>query len=91
MASIAIIERKCTACGKCASACPFAAIDITEKAQINESCKACGLCVKTCPENAIMKLETKSKGVDKSKWKGILVFCEVSGGRMHPVSLELIG
>ena len=91
MASIAIIERKCTACGKCASACPFAAIEITEKAQINESCKACGLCVKTCPENAIMKLETKSKGVDKSNWTGILVFCEVSGGRMHPVSLELIG
>ncbi|MBR3928112.1 MAG: electron transfer flavoprotein subunit alpha [Clostridia bacterium] len=91
MASIAIIDRKCTSCGKCASVCPFAAIELHEKAQINENCKACGLCVKACPENAVMKLETKSKGVDKDKWKGILVFCEVSGGRMHPVSLELIG
>ena len=91
MASIAIIDRKCTSCGKCASVCPFGAIEIREKAEINENCKACGLCVKACPESAIMKLETKSKGVDKSKWNGILVFCEVSGGRMHPVSLELIG
>ena len=91
MASIAIIDRKCTSCGKCASVCPFGAIEIKEKAEINENCKACGLCVKACPESAIMKLETKSKGVDKSKWNGILVFCEVSGGRMHPVSLELIG
>ena len=31
MASIAIIERKCTSCGKCASVCPFAAIEILEK------------------------------------------------------------
>jgi len=92
MASIAILERKCTGCGKCASACPFAAIEIVNgKAQINENCKACGLCVKTCADSAIMKLETRAKSVDKTKWKGILVFAEISGGRMHPVSLELLG
>lgn len=29
--------------------------------------------------------------MDKSQWKDILVFAEFSGGRLHPVSLELIG
>ena len=49
------------------------------------------ICVKNCPEKAILKLETKVESVDKSQWNDILVFSEVSGGRLHPVSLELIG
>ena len=92
MAKIAILERKCTGCGQCASNCPFGAIDMKDgKPELNAACKVCGICVKNCPQKAILKLETKVDSVDKSKWQDILVFAEVSGGRLHPVSLELIG
>ena len=92
MAKIAILERKCTGCGLCAQNCPFGAIDMKDgKPDLNAACKVCGICVKNCPEKAILKLETKVDSVDKSKWNDILVFAEVSGGRLHPVCLELIG
>ena len=92
MAKIAVLERKCTGCGLCAKNCPFGAIDIKEgMPELNAACKVCGICVKACPEKAIVKLETKVDKVDKSQWKDILVFAEAHGGRLHPVSLELIG
>lgn len=92
MAKIAVLERKCTGCGLCRDNCPFGAIDLVNgKPELNAACKVCGICVKNCPEKAIVKLETKVDHVDKSKWKDILVFTEVSGGRLHPVGLELIG
>ena len=92
MAQIAILERKCTGCGLCAKSCPFGAIDFENgKPQLNAACRVCGLCVKNCPQQAIIRLETKVDSVDKSQWKDILVFAEFSGGRLHPVSLELIG
>ncbi len=92
MAKIAVLERKCTGCGLCAEKCPFGAIDIKGgKAELNANCRACGICVKNCPEEAVLRLETREDSVDKSKWNDILVFAEVSGGRLHPVSLELIG
>lgn len=92
MAQIAILERKCTGCGLCQQNCPFGAIDMKDgKPELNAACKVCGICVKNCPEKAILKLETKVESVDKSQWNDILVFAEVSGGRLHPVGLELIG
>ena len=92
MAKIAVLERKCTGCGLCVKNCPFGAIDMKNgKPELNAACKVCGICVKTCPEKAIVKLETRVESVDKSKWRDILVFAEVSGGRLHPVGLELIG
>ena len=92
MAQIAILERKCTGCGLCAQNCPFGAIDMLhDKPELNAACKVCGICIKSCPQQAILKLETKVESVDKSQWRDILVFAEVSGGRLHPVSLELIG
>ncbi len=92
MAKIAILDRKCTGCGLCAKNCPFGAIDMKEgRPELNAACKVCGLCVKACPEKAILRLETRVDSVDKSQWNDILVLAEVSGGRLHPVSLELIG
>jgi len=61
------------------------------KPELNAACKVCGICIKACPQHAILRLETKQDSVDKSQWKDILVFAEVSAGRLHPVSLELIG
>ena len=92
MAQIAILERKCTGCGLCRQNCPFGAIDMVNgKPELNAACKVCGICVKNCPEKAILKLETKVESVDKTKWNDILVYAEVSGDRLHPVGLELIG
>ena len=92
MAQIAILERKCTGCGLCAGSCPFGAIDMKDgKPELNAACRVCGLCAKVCPEKAVVKLETRVASVDKTQWRDILVFAEVSGGRLHPVSLELIG
>lgn len=92
MAQIAVVSRKCNGCGTCVKECPFGALEIENgKAQLNAACKTCGICLKACPEKAIVKLETKVASVDKSLWNDILVICEISGGRLHPVSLELIG
>ena len=91
MAQLVVIPRKCTSCGQCVAACPFGAIDMPDKAEINAACKMCGICEKTCPEKAIVRLETKAKSVDKQAWRDILVFCEMSEGRLHPVGMELIG
>ncbi len=92
MPQIAILERKCTGCGLCADACPFGAIDMKDgKPELNAACKVCGICLKACPEKAILRLESKQESVDKTQWRDILVFAEVSGGCLHPVSLELIG
>ena len=92
MSKIAVLERKCTGCGQCQAVCPFGAIDMENgRPQMNAACRVCGICVKRCPAQAIVKLETRAAAVDKSQWKDILVFAEVSGGRLHPVGLELIG
>ena len=92
MAQIAVIERKCIACGVCAQSCPFGAIDLKDgKPEMNAACRVCGICVKACPEKAILKLETRTASVDKTKWKDILVFAECGRAGLHPVSLELIG
>ena len=92
MAKIAILERRCTGCGQCRAQCPFGAIDMHDgRPEMNAACRVCGICVRSCPEQAIVRLETRVESVDKSQWKDILVFTEVSGGRLHPVGLELIG
>lgn len=92
MAQLAVIPRKCTGCGQCASVCPFSAIEIHQGvADIGAGCRVCGLCEKSCPEKAIVRLETKAKSVNKDQWNGILVFCEQGEHGLHPVALELIG
>lgn len=92
MAQLAVIPRKCTGCGQCAGVCPFNAIEMEEgKASIGAGCRVCGLCAKNCPEKAIVRLETKTKSVNKDEWNGFLVFCEKTEHGLHPVVPELIG
>jgi len=89
---IIISDQKCDGCGLCQAGCPFGAVDLHGgKAQLNAACKACGLCIKRCPKQAIVRLKARSQAVDKTLWRDILVVGEVSGGRLHPVTLELIG
>ena len=52
-----IDTQKCTGCMKCASVCPFSAIDIKtiqdKKGHPELTCAKCGECVAVCPQKAI--------------------------------------
>jgi polyferredoxin len=52
-----IDTQKCTGCMKCASVCPFSAIDIKtiqdKKGHPEFTCAKCGECVAVCPQKAI--------------------------------------
>lgn len=91
MASILINPDKCNLCGMCVSACPFQAIEqIGDAIVIGAGCKMCRLCVKNCAQQAIT-IEEKKNSVNKDEWSGVLVFAEFFEGRLHPVTVELIG
>lgn len=92
MATIAIYEKKCDLCGNCVKTCPFGALEITgKKVEVNASCKMCRACIKNCPGNAITMIDEARPTVNKTEWKGILIFAEQLDGAVHPVTLELIG
>ena len=91
MAGIIIDQQKCDLCEKCVLICPFQAIEKTADGMaINAACKMCRLCIKNCPQNAIL-LDERKETVNKDDWQGVLVFAEYFEGRIHPVTLELIG
>ncbi len=91
MASIHIDQKKCTLCGACILGCPFDAMERKDDfISITAACKMCKLCIKACPEQAITIIEERV-AVDKSKWQGVLVYAEYFEGRLHPVTIELIG
>ncbi len=73
--------------------CPFGAITWDgDKLSINSACKMCKMCVRKGPEGAITFEEDKpSLSCNKDEWRGVLVFAEANGGKLHPVSLELLG
>lgn len=76
---------------KAPSICPFNAIEWDgEKVSINSNCRICKICVRKDP--TIFSLEQDQVvEIDKSKWVGVGVFIEHYQGKIHPVSLELIG
>ncbi len=75
----------CLGMGSCQKACPFGAIDLTERGvpRINEEkCVACGICIDTCPKK-IIDYKLYGKDVDvlcASKDKGAVAMkvCSVS-------------
>ena len=71
--------------------CPFNAIEMLgDSIDITSACKMCKICVKNSA-GAISYEEDEIVEIDKSKWRGILVYIDHLDGRIHPVSLELIG
>ena len=91
MASILIDPKKCDLCGECVDICPFEAIEQRDDTIIvNAACKMCRLCVKNCPQQAI-SIEEKRTSVNKDDWQGVLVYAEYVEGKLHPVTMELIG
>lgn len=93
MAGIVIDEKKCVLCGLCVRQCPFQAMQINNgKVEINAACKMCRMCLKNCPKQAIFEEQEEKKEIlDKSEWKDILVYVEHTDGKIHPVTIELIG
>lgn len=72
--------------------CPFGAMEEKDgKLEISAGCKMCRLCVKKGPSGVVEFVEGQKKEVDKSKWVGITVYVDHVEGKIHPVTLELIG
>ncbi len=72
--------------------CPFNAFDYNEDLlSINANCRICKMCVRKGPEGVCTLVEEERKKIDKSLYKGILVYVEQLNGKAHPVSFELIG
>ena len=75
---------------KLISLCPFNAISYeNEKLEISSACKMCKMCVRK-GEGVIDFIED-IKEIDKSLWKGICVYADCSGGKIHRVTYELCG
>ena len=93
MSGLVIDPKKCTRCGLCITQCPFNAMAMVDgQVQINAACKMCRMCLRNCPSQAISEqVDAPQPQIDKSQWHDILVYVEHSDGRIHPVTLELIG
>lgn len=73
--------------------CPFGAISYEKgRVEISSACKMCKLCVRkggglvTFEEEAVA-----APTLDKSLWRGVCVYADLSGGALHPVTAELCG
>lgn len=73
--------------------CPFSAISYDNgKLSINSACKMCKMCVKKGPAGVITLRETEEeKTIDKSEWVGVTVYADHDHGKLHNVTLELLG
>lgn len=72
--------------------CPFNAMEINDgNVEINSACKMCKLCVRKGPKGAVVFVEDEKIEIDKSIWSGIAVYVDHLDGKIHPVTLELIG
>ena len=72
--------------------CPFGAMENNDgKIEISSACRLCKLCVrKGTGVFEFVETETLAE-IDKSAWRGIAVYVDHVGGKIHPVTFELIG
>jgi len=70
--------------------CPFNAISYEGgKLDISSACKMCKMCVRK--GEGLIEFKEDIKEIDKSLWKGICVYADCVGGKLHRVTLELLG
>ncbi len=82
----------CTGCARCLRACPYEALELAQgKALVNDRCTLCGTCLEACPEEALSSDAVEKPIPDFSAHSGVWVLAEHREGRLHPVSLELLG
>lgn len=90
MATIKIIDEKCTGCGRCIPSCPFSLIKMEgETIHITSGCTFCGACVDACSFEAIL-LEEEEKEVDLSGFRGVWIFAEQREREIMPTTFELL-
>ena len=70
--------------------CPFGAISYEAgKLDISSGCKMCKMCARK--GQGLVDFVEETKQIDKSRWTGICVYADCSGGNIHRVTFELIG
>ncbi len=64
-------DASCTHCGKCAKACPFEIVEVTDSRKSGRlalaDCALCGECVLACPEDGALRLQVMGNTVLGSK------------------------
>ncbi len=90
---IQLVPEKCIGCKLCVKACLFGGIIVDGKVpQLTDSCTGCGACVDVCRVEAITSSGTKpGPACDLAAYKGVWVFAEQHAGKLHAVTLELLG
>ena len=72
--------------------CPFGALaEENGRLTVSPACRLCMLCVKKGPAGAVTFEKEERPVCNKAEWNGVAVFAEQRGGKVHPVSLELVG
>ena len=70
--------------------CPFNAISYEDGAlDISSGCKMCKMCVRK--GQGLIDFVEEVTEIDKSLWKGICVYADCTGGKIHRVTFELCG
>lgn len=70
--------------------CPFGAISYEDgRLDISSGCKMCKMCVRK--SQGLVTFEEDQKELDKSLWRGICVYADCAGGKLHRVTFELCG
>ena len=92
MGNLIIHNEKITNKEEFIKVCPFKALETDGKTvTVNAACKMCKICVKNSKNGEVEFAEEKTVSVDKSLWKGIMVYVDHVDGEIHPVTYELIG
>ena len=82
----------CNGCKRCVKACPYEGVEVRDgKAHILERCTSCGACIESCKQKAISSDAASREIPDFSDRKGVWVYAEQREGKLHSVSLELLG
>ncbi len=82
----------CNGCKRCVKACPYEGVEIQDgKALILERCTSCGACIESCKQKAISSDAMPREIPDFSDRQGVWVYAEQRDGKLHAVSLELLG
>ena len=71
--------------------CPFNAITYDGgKLDISSACKMCKMCVRK-GGGLVDYVEETTNEIDKSLWRGVCVYADCTGGKIHRVTYELCG